>query len=248
MKETFYFSHDYHARDDEKITRMIQKCGIEGYGIFWMLVEKLYEEGGLLDKDYDALAFALRTDSERIAKVVESGLFEFRNEKFYSKSVNARLIKRKGKSEMARQSANLRWSKPKKENANAMRTQCDGNAIKESKVKESKSISKDIEAEPLKNEVVVKEKYGRPDINKLLEDFETIMGFKSSSSKDRIFATHLLKNFNQEQLTAMIKYCSEDSYAPRVGSLEKLWFKRGDVIAGIKAKFNKQPTNLDNLK
>jgi uncharacterized protein YdaU (DUF1376 family) len=138
MKETFYFSHDYHARDDEKITKMIQKCGIEGYGIFWMLVEKLYEEGGLLDKDYGSLAFALRTDSERIAKVVESGLFEFRNEKFYSKSVNARLIKRKGKSEMARQSANLRWSKPKKDNANAMRTQCERNAIKESKVKESK--------------------------------------------------------------------------------------------------------------
>ena len=134
-------------------------------------------------------------------------------------------------------------------NANAMRTQCDGNAIKESKVKESKyTISKDIEAEPNVHLDVVKEEYGRPDINKLLEDFKTIMGYDSASSKDRLFAKHLLNNYTQEQLTSMLKYCSEDAYAPRVGSLEKLWFKRGDVIAGLKAKFNKQPTNLDNLK
>jgi uncharacterized protein YdaU (DUF1376 family) len=138
MKETFYFSHDYHAREDEKIMRLVAKNGWEAYGLFWAIVEKLYEEGGILEKDYDSLAFALRTDSERIANVIESGLFEFRNDKFYSKSVNARLVKRKGKSEMARQSANLRWSKPKVEDANAMRTQCERNAIKESKVKESK--------------------------------------------------------------------------------------------------------------
>jgi len=138
MKETFYFSHDYHAREDEKIMRLVAKNGWEAYGLFWAIVEKLYEEGGILEKDYDSLAFALRTDSERIANVIESGLFEFRNDKFYSKSVNARLVKRKGKSEMARQSANLRWSKQKIENTNAMRTQCERNAIKESKVKESK--------------------------------------------------------------------------------------------------------------
>ena len=138
MKETFYFSHDYHARDDEKIVKLIAKHGWEAYGIFWAIIEKLYESGGILERDYDNLAFALRTDSERIANVIESGLFEVKHEKFYSKSVNARLIKRKGKSELARQSANLRWSKPKTKDANAMRTQCDGNAIKESKVKESK--------------------------------------------------------------------------------------------------------------
>jgi hypothetical protein len=74
------------------------------------------------------------------------------------------------------------------------------------------------------------------------------MGFKSASSKDRIFANHLIKNFTREQLRAMMTYCSQDAYAPRIGSLEKLWFKRGDVISGLKAKINKMPTNLDNLK
>ncbi len=118
----------------------------------------------------------------------------------------------------------------------------------ENSIEENISITKVMEAEPNVHLDVVKEEYGRPDINKLLEDFKTIMGYDSASSKDRIFAKHLLNNYTQEQLTSMLKYCSEDAYAPRVGSLEKLWFKRGDVIAGLKAKFNKQPTNLDNLK
>ena len=146
MKETFYFSHDYNARNDEKILKLLSgKDSWYSYGLYWAIIEKLYEAGGYLKKDYDCIAFDLRTDSERIANVIESGLFEFINDKFFSKSCLARLRTRKGKSEKARQSAIIRWDKAKKDNANAMRTQCDSYAIKESKVKESKgNISKDI--------------------------------------------------------------------------------------------------------
>ena len=42
---------------------------------------------------------------------------------------------RNAKSKKASNSANYRWSKSK-DDANAMRTQCDGNAIKEKKVKD----------------------------------------------------------------------------------------------------------------
>jgi hypothetical protein len=138
MKETYYFSHDYNARNDEKIIRLVKEYGWQGYGLFWAIIEKLYEAGGFLEKDYDCIAFDLRTDCERIKEVVESGLFKFSKEKFYSDSVLARLRVRKGKSEQARQSALIRWNKPKKENANAMRTQCGSNAIKERKGKERK--------------------------------------------------------------------------------------------------------------
>jgi hypothetical protein len=43
MKETYYFSHDYNARNDEKIIKLIQKEGWEAYGIYWAVVEKIYE-------------------------------------------------------------------------------------------------------------------------------------------------------------------------------------------------------------
>ena len=36
MKE--YFGHDYHARTDEKIIRMMKDMRAEGYGLYWMLV------------------------------------------------------------------------------------------------------------------------------------------------------------------------------------------------------------------
>ena len=75
-----------------------------------------------------------------------------------------------------------------------------------------------------------------PDINWLIGEFETVMGFKSAGGgKDRFMAKHLLNNFSREQLTAMLTYCATQDYAPRIGSVEKLWFKRGDIIAGIKS-------------
>jgi len=82
--------------------------------------------------------------------------------------------------------------------------------------------------------------FGNPDINWLLKEFEKTMGFKSmGGNKDRIYAKHLLNNLTREQLTYMLDYISKNEYAPRVGSLEKLWFKRGDIIAGIKTTTNK---------
>ena len=86
--------------------------------------------------------------------------------------------------------------------------------------------------------------YGNTKINSLLKEFEEIMKFKSASSKDRIFANHLIKNFTPEQLTAMLTFCSTNEYAPRIGSLEKMWFKRGDIIAGIKAEVNKSKNKI----
>lgn len=87
------------------------------------------------------------------------------------------------------------------------------------------TISKDID----------KVSYGNSDINWLLQEFQSIMGFKSAGTKDRFMANHLLKNFSKEQITYMLSYCNSNEYAPRIGSVEKLWFKRGDIIAGIKA-------------
>ena len=107
----------------------------------------------------------------------------------------------------------------------------------------STTINKNVKNE--KNEknitkvIETKVSYGNTDINFLLKEFEDIMKFKSSSSKDRIFGKHLTREYNKEQLTTMLKYCSENKYAPRIGSLEKMWYKRGDIIAGIKAEFNK---------
>jgi hypothetical protein len=42
-KASFFFSHDYHARNDEKVLTLRAEHGMKGYGTYWALVEMLYE-------------------------------------------------------------------------------------------------------------------------------------------------------------------------------------------------------------
>ena len=128
-KDTFYFSHDYNARNDEKIKRLIRKHGMQGYGVFWSIVEDLYNNANALRMDYEGIAYDLRSDSDLVASVVNDfDLFIFNGDYFGSNSVQERLEQRNDKSAKARKSASYRW-----ENANAMQTQSDSNAKKERK-------------------------------------------------------------------------------------------------------------------
>jgi L-rhamnose mutarotase len=134
-KETYYFSHDYTARSDEKIKNLIYDFGYQGYGIYWALIEELYQNANALQTNYKRIAFDMRIDEKIVKSIVENyGLFIVENEYFGSLSVQRRLDMRNEKSVKARESAQKRWTK----NANALPTQSECNAIKESKVKESK--------------------------------------------------------------------------------------------------------------
>jgi len=135
MKETYYFSHDYNARSDVKIKRLIAKHGLLGYGIYWAIIEDLYQNANALPLDCESIAFDLRTDEITVESIIKDfGLFVIDGNEFGSISVERRLEERAKKSNKARESAILRWEKY----ANAMRTHSDSNAIKESKVKDNK--------------------------------------------------------------------------------------------------------------
>lgn len=137
MKE--YFSHDYHARADENIIKLLRVEGWAGYGLYWALIEMLYEGNGSIVKDFDLLAYEMRTQCERIKAVCEGfELFYEKGGRIYSKSVQRRLEERAEKSVSAKKSATKRWA----DHANAMRTHTADHAnagvLKESKGKESK--------------------------------------------------------------------------------------------------------------
>ena len=133
-KDTFYFSHDFNARTDVKIKKLIQKHGLLGYGIYWALVEDLYNNANALPTDCECIAFDMRTQCDIIKSVIHDfDLFVIGKKTFKSLSIEKRLNERKDKSIKATQSANKRWN-----NANALPSQCDRNAIKERKGKEIK--------------------------------------------------------------------------------------------------------------
>lgn len=109
-KEAYYFSHDGNAQDDPKCMVLIDQMGMEGYGIFWALIEKLRAE-----KDYKLPLlvinpFAKRwgTSKEKVETVIKSyGLFVIENEHFFSLRL---LNSMNEKSEKARKSISYRWN------------------------------------------------------------------------------------------------------------------------------------------
>jgi len=134
MKETFYFSHDFNARNDEKIKRLLMRHGMSGYGVYWSIIEDLYMNANGMRTECERIAYELRVDEQLVKSVIfDFDLFVFDDQNFGSLSVQRRLDERFEKSAKARESANKRWN-----NANALQTQSDRNAIKESKVKENK--------------------------------------------------------------------------------------------------------------
>jgi hypothetical protein len=135
-KDTYYFSHDYNARNDEKIKELIFKHGMAGYGIYWSIIEELYQNTNVLHLNYERITYELRCEYETVKSVINDfGLFVLTDNNFSSLSVQKRLDERSNKSEKARLSVNKRWS-----DTNVIRTQYDSNTIKESKVKANKVI------------------------------------------------------------------------------------------------------------
>lgn len=165
MKEnTFYFTHDFNAQNDEKVESMIFRLGWESYGLFWALIEKLAQDPNhRLKKEYDRISSVLRTTENLIKRIVEDfGLFVVDVEFFYSERLIRHFEKREEKSQKAKESIKKRWVNNR-------------NTIKKSKVKESKEkeILKtviDASAEKVKTDKEIKAELKlKRDIEKLKE-------------------------------------------------------------------------------
>lgn len=142
IKDAYYFPHDSNARNDPNILAMRSVYGWQGYGWYWMLIEMMREQSDYrlpLNKYMiDALAMQMQCDRNAAQKFIDDCVKEFQllasdGSFLWSESLLRRMAKYDEKSEKARASAQVRWGKSEC-NANAMQTQCDGNA---SKVEES---------------------------------------------------------------------------------------------------------------
>ena len=111
-KDTHYFTHDYNTRSDEKIKCLLRKHGMVGYGIFWSIVEDLYNNENKLQTDYEGISLDLHCDIKLVKSVINDfRLFIVDDEYFCSESVNDRLNERIERSIKARESALKKWGK-----------------------------------------------------------------------------------------------------------------------------------------
>lgn len=121
MSENYWFSHDFNAKDDPKIMLLIDELGMEGYGIYWVLIETLR---GCPEAQYryplrliPSLARKYATTSPKVETVIRNyGLFIIENKEFFlSKSLCKRMEKYDFKREQMRINARIGVEKRKKE-------------------------------------------------------------------------------------------------------------------------------------
>jgi len=141
MKELPYITHDFGARNDPKLMDLQMEMGGQGLGIFWCLVEMLWENGGAIPANYKSIAFALRwCKPSEVEKVVTSyGLFEVQGGYISSRSASSRINEMRtyfgAKSASGRKGAEKRWNGAANSTANGktiappMAGQCDANGL-----------------------------------------------------------------------------------------------------------------------
>ena len=117
MKDSQYITHDLGARNDPKLMDLQMEMGGQGLGIFWCLVEKLWENGGYIPANYRSIAFALRwCKPAEVEKVVNNfGLFQIEDGQIFSRSALERINHKKDKiqrmSEGGKKGQSNRWHK-----------------------------------------------------------------------------------------------------------------------------------------
>lgn len=145
-KDAYYFSHDANSQDDPKCMLLIDQLGMEGYGIFWALIERLRQE-----KEYKlpfaivpSLARRWATSKEKVEVVIKNfGLFVILDDCFFSERLLRSMTEKTLNASKNAQSRWLKHAENQKINATAMQPhatamQNDAIKVKEKKVKESK--------------------------------------------------------------------------------------------------------------
>lgn len=80
IKNSYYFPHDYHARYDPKICALIKDYGMEGYGLWWCIVEILHEQEGKIKKFpkmYEWLSHELKQNEALLEQIISSLICDY---------------------------------------------------------------------------------------------------------------------------------------------------------------------------
>ena len=150
-KESFYFTHDYGARNDPKILELRAVYGLEGLGLYWCIVETLAEaEDGYINPNLLAglsIGYGLTKAKlqEYIDFMINVELMRVDENGYYSKRMMEHKQIRKKLSDAGKKGAKSRWGN-RVANGEANEELKGGHStpnakekkVKERKVKESK--------------------------------------------------------------------------------------------------------------
>ena len=106
-----WFKHDFYTCNDHKMQKLDFKYPIIGYGIFFKVVEMLYQNDGKIEYDLDFISHSLNYKKEIVLSVLSDfDLFLIQDNLLFNKRVTRSILEITEKSEKARASANRRHS------------------------------------------------------------------------------------------------------------------------------------------
>ena len=188
MKDAYYFSHDSNARNDQRLIKLRMKYGMEGYGIYFGIIEILREQEDyiLFDSDVNGIAYDLRIEPKQLEDIIHNyNLFQWREDDtqkepyFYSSSLSRRMCKLDN-IRAKRKEYGKRGGRPKAkekhmvlqetESEKASVKQVKESKVKDSKVKDNKEKKIIIKNGKFKNEVFeFKNKYDEDMLNEFID-------------------------------------------------------------------------------
>ena len=254
-KETFYFSHDYNARNDIKIQALLADQGAVGYGVYWIIVEILHEESGkklkLNNLTYIAIARQASTSVEQVKTIVECCLeYELFSEKdgcFYSKRILKNINKRMDISEKRAKAGRISANKRKK----ATSVEQKSTSAEESPTKSNKE----------------KERKEKERKEKSTVDTNVSMSDATHPTQEKVYFKELINFFNDEtqgifgkviypisdkrkgSIRARIKDFGKDAFAEMIRKACKSDFLKGGGNKGFVANFDWmiRPSNFQKI-
>lgn len=105
-----WFKHDFYTCNDSKMQKLDYRYPVVGYGIFFKVVEMLYQNNGKIDYDLDFISFSLNYEKEVIRAVLNDfNLFVIEDEVLSNNRALNSIKEITEKSEKASASAKKRY-------------------------------------------------------------------------------------------------------------------------------------------
>jgi Domain of unknown function (DUF4373) len=214
-KEAYYFSHDANARNDEKVLMLRAEHGWQGYGIFWALIEMMFESSdtSLHHDKTKGIAVSYNIDITLLKDVINTciteGLFVSDGDMFWSESLKRRKGKyqemKEKKAEAGRKGMAKRWAK-------------DNTVITENN-KEKESKEKEIKEKESKGNKTISPKFETCDMEMAQQLFSRILENNENAKKpdldkwaNEIRLMRISDNRTEEQIRYLIDWTQSDSF------------------------------------
>ena len=237
-RESYYFSHDYGARNDPKILELRAEYGLEGLGLYWCIVETLAEadDGYINPKLLAGLSIGYGVSKaklqEYICFMIHVDLLREDENGYYSKRMMEHKQIRKKLSDAGKKGAKSRWgNRVANEDAKAgVRGGHNTPNAKERKGKEKKGNSMvDTNVSMLHAAHTTQDKI----------NYEAIINFFNDETKGAFGRVmYPISKKRKEGIRARINEFGKDKFAEMIRKASKSDFLKGDSSNGFVAKFD----------